>query len=93
MKNTQILVPLSSDLAIVGGFELKPGVVIDIDPAHLAKINGSIILHAAHQVYAKDEEFGYLLRHHDGIQRGSNLFRDAFFGGRAEPARSAPVST
>jgi Protein of unknown function (DUF4238) len=75
LPNTRILFPLSSEVAICGGFELKND-TFEISGEDVAKINGRIILNANRQVYARDADFEYLLPHNQGVKLGSDLPND-----------------
>lgn len=70
LRHTRLLFPLSSDIAISGGFELDDA-AIDADASDVAKINGRIILNVNRQVYARDEDFEYSLRHNEGARRAA----------------------
>ncbi len=73
--NSRMLFALSSNIVLNGGFELEDG-RIDINAEEVAKINGHIILNANRQVYGRDGEFSYDLRHNAGIKKGTNLLED-----------------
>ncbi|TAM65339.1 MAG: DUF4238 domain-containing protein [Microbacteriaceae bacterium] len=75
LPNTRVLFPLSSHVAISGGFELK-NATVEVGAVDVAKINGRIILNANHQVYARDDQFEYLLPHNSHVMRGSDLSND-----------------
>jgi hypothetical protein len=80
---TRLLFPLSSTIAISGGFELDDA-TLDIDAEEVAKINGHIIANCNRQVYARDADFEYLVRHNEGIKRGLDLPDDGVLVGFAE---------
>jgi Protein of unknown function (DUF4238) len=84
IRKTQVLFPISKALAVIGAFELDDGDEIDATDDQIAAINGSIILHASHQVYAKDRNFFYIMTHHKNIMPGNNLLNDECFQGRAD---------
>jgi len=75
LPHTRLLFPLSSEVAISGGFELDDATV-GVDDQEVARINGRIILNANRQIYARDEDFEYSLRHDRGTRRGSDLPHD-----------------
>jgi hypothetical protein len=79
LPNTQLLFPISTELAIIGSFEFDESDEIDADEQLVAQINGSIILHASRQIYARDDTFPYMMKHHTEIARGSQLLRDPCF--------------
>ena len=72
LRHTRLLFPLSSDVAISGGFELDDATV-DVDDLEVSRINGRIILNANRQVYARDEGFEYSLGHNTDTKRGNDL--------------------
>lgn len=72
---SRILFPLSSEVAMCGGVELED-CTFDIGRDDVAKTNGRIILSAKRQIYARDEQFEYLLRYHAGRAPGSDLAHD-----------------
>lgn len=76
LLGTQLLFPISTELAIIGAFELEKDDIIEADEKQIAEINGSIILHARHQIYARDADFSYLFKTHNEIRRGAQLLQD-----------------
>jgi hypothetical protein len=72
---TQLLFPVSREVAILGAFEADP-LEMDANDMLVAQINGSIILHSARQLYARDDQFTYIFRNSDGIRRGHQLVED-----------------
>jgi hypothetical protein len=72
---TQLLFPISNELAVIGGFEIEE-MEADADERLVAQINGSIMLHANRQVYARDNDFTYMLKHSTKITRGTDLLDD-----------------
>jgi hypothetical protein len=74
-RGTHIVFSISNELALIGGFELKDG-EIDADETLVAQINGDIILHSNRQIYARDSDFRYRMRHHDKVMRGADLLHD-----------------
>lgn len=86
LLGTRFLFPLSSEIAISGGFELE-NAMIEIDSEEVAKINGHIILNANRQIYARDTDFEYLLPHNQGMKRGSDLLNDEFAQYKADEAK------
>ena len=85
LKNTRVLFPLSSEIAISGGFELKND-VLDVGAEDVARINGRLILNASRQVYARDDIFEYDLPHNVIVKRGVDLPLDDFAKWRADRA-------
>jgi hypothetical protein len=75
LRGTQLLFPISTELAILGAFELEEG-VIEADEMQVAQINGCIVLHARHQIYARDENFPYIFKSQSGVRRGPCLLQD-----------------
>ena len=83
VKNTRVIFPLSSEIAISGGFELKDDVV-DLGAEDVAKVNGRLILNAGRQVYARDDSFEYALPHNGVVKRGADLPNDEFAKWKAD---------
>lgn len=83
LRRTQLLFPVATDLAILGAFELEKDDIIEATEQQVAKINGSIILHASHQVYARDNNFPYIFRAHTEIRRGAQILDE--FSPSTEP--------
>ncbi|MGH9677775.1 MAG: hypothetical protein ACRD36_11790, partial [Candidatus Acidiferrum sp.] len=79
LLKTQLLFPISNELAIIGAFELDDGDEADADEQLVAQINGSIVLHAMKQVYSRDSNFTYMMKHHTEIMRGVDLLNDQCF--------------
>jgi Protein of unknown function (DUF4238) len=73
--HTQLLFPISNELAAISGFEIEE-MEADADETLVAQINGSIILHAGRQIYARAGDFAYLLKHSKRIMRGTELLDD-----------------
>ena len=93
LRNTRLLLALSSEIAICGGFELA-NETFDVDEEEVAKVNGRLILNANRQVYARDDAFEYALRRNAGRKRGSDLQQDELANEAARLAqshRSAPA--
>jgi hypothetical protein len=68
LGRTQLLFPISNELAAVGAFELQEQ-ELDASELMIAQINGSTILHATRQIYARDSNFRYKMQHHGTCQR------------------------
>ena len=76
LRQTQIVFSISNELALMGAFDADEGET-DADESLIADINGSILVDAERQVYARDKDFTYRLVHHNGrIMRGSELLGD-----------------
>jgi hypothetical protein len=73
--HTQLLFPISNELAAIGGFEIEE-MEAEADENLFAQINGSIILHAGRQIYARAGDFPYMLKHSKRIMRGTELLDD-----------------
>ncbi len=76
LMGTQIVFPISNDLAMIGTFELDDG-EMDADEDFVSKVNGNIILHSNRQVYARSGDFLYQLQHNATVRRGTDLLSDA----------------
>lgn len=73
--HTQLIFPISKELAAIGGFEIEEMEAEAIENL-VAQINGSIILHAGRQIYARAGDFRYMLKHSKRIMRGTELLGD-----------------
>jgi hypothetical protein len=78
MKGTEVLVPLSNRVAIVGAFEIDE-VTQDIRDDYVAAINGATIAHAERHVYARDMNFHYSLASKEVPRKASRLIDDKRF--------------
>jgi hypothetical protein len=56
LRRTQILFPISNDLAVMGAFEAYDD-EIDVSNLFIAQVNATIILHSHRQVYARMDIF------------------------------------
>jgi hypothetical protein len=74
LRRTQILFPISNDLAVIGAFEARED-EMDVGPLFVAQVNGTLILYAR-QIYARDGHFLYKLAHNSCIMRGFELLKD-----------------
>jgi hypothetical protein len=84
-RNTRLLVPLSSSVAINGGFELEDS-TFALSGEDVAKVNGQVILHARRQIYASSDQFKYALTHNAGLRSGSELTSDSVVTEQNAPA-------
>jgi hypothetical protein len=75
LARTQLLFPISNELAAIGAFEIDE-MEKDADELLVAQINGSIIVHAMRQVYARDSDFIYKMQHNSRIMPGEELLND-----------------
>ncbi len=87
LTKTQVLFPLSRELAMIGAFEMRDE-ERDTDALHVAQINGSTFLHCKRQVYGQDGGFPYILTHNPEIRRGDQLLDDPGLFGRNVSASS-----
>lgn len=78
VANTQVLFPLSSDLAIMGSFEGKEDVV-EADIFTVSSINSVTISNARNQVYSKDTSFHYMRPFPMEMGSGATLSQDEEF--------------
>ncbi|MBC3879946.1 DUF4238 domain-containing protein [Undibacterium sp. LX40W] len=74
LKGTEVVFPVSHDLAVVGTFEMQLG-EIDITLDQVALVNGIIVAHAERQVYSRDDKFFYTLADRS-VHRGADLLRN-----------------
>lgn len=80
LTGTEIIFPIGLGTAVVGAYELQDG-EIDLSEDYVADVNGAIIAHAEKQVYARDEDFAYVVEQNERRQRrrGSTIPRDRYF--------------
>lgn len=89
LTGTQIVFPLSRELAIVGAFEFKPKPnFFTIGPERVAEINGATVANAARQVYCTDHETTYVLEHDERPKKCMTLLTDSRF--KADPRPKTP---
>lgn len=74
-RGTQLLFPISNELAAMGAFE-GDDMEVDADEKLIAQVNGSIFLHARRQIYARDDDFVYQFRHNRKVMQGRDLLND-----------------
>jgi hypothetical protein len=74
LLGTQVLFPISNDLAVMGAFEAYDD-EMNIEPLLIAQINATLILYAR-QTYARDGHFLYKMEHNSRIMRGFELLED-----------------
>jgi hypothetical protein len=87
MKGTQVIFPVSHELAMIGAFEMFDE-ERDTDLLHVAQINGSTFLRSRRQIYGRDRDFPYLLKHNLEIRNGGQLLDDPGLFGQASPVSS-----
>jgi hypothetical protein len=75
LRRTQILFPISNELAVVGAFEAYEEEV-DAPDWLIAQINATVALHADRQIYARDSDFMYRMAHNERIMRGDEFLTD-----------------
>jgi hypothetical protein len=75
LPRTQLLFPISNELAAIGAFEIDD-MEMDADDLLISQINGEIILHATRQIYARDSDFLYKMQHNSRIMKGTELLTD-----------------
>lgn len=78
MMKTEVLFPISSELAWIGTFEHDER-VIDVDENSIGMFNSIIIDFADRQIFAKDSEFIYRSSNDDKTRRGCELLNDRRF--------------
>jgi hypothetical protein len=89
LTKTQVLFPLSQELAMIGAFEMRDE-ERDADALVVGNVNGSTFLHCKRQVYGRDCAFPYKLTHNDETRRGDELLSDPGLFGRQAPAPNGP---
>ena len=75
LRRTQIVFPISNELAMIGAFEAEEA-AYDADTELIAEINGAVMTHSLRQVYARDQDFTYILGHNRRIMTGDELLLD-----------------
>jgi hypothetical protein len=85
MTGTNLLFPLSSDLALFGRFEGEES-ERDVDDFVIAGFNTVVITYAERQAYARDDGFLYTRQIHEAPRRGTDLLSDPLFSRPQEPA-------
>jgi hypothetical protein len=75
LRRTQILFPISNELAVMGAFEANEE-ERDAPDWLIAQFNGAIAQHAERQLYARDGNFMYRFAHNDRIMRGHEFLAD-----------------
>jgi len=75
LMKTQVLFPISRELAMIGAFEIDD-MECDADELTIAQINASTILYSTRQIYARSDEFSYRFGHNTEIMRGRDLLGD-----------------
>jgi Protein of unknown function (DUF4238) len=78
LKETEIIFPLSTTLALRGSFEGEENVV-EADATMVATINTLIISNAQNQVYAHDHSFKFMREDPAELGSGSTLVQDKRF--------------
>lgn len=74
LMDTEVLFPLSHELAMVRTFDGPHG-IRDATAEHVALANGVTIRYGQRQIYARDDRFRYAFSEGD-MQRGADLLRD-----------------
>jgi hypothetical protein len=74
-RGTAITFPVANELAIIGTFEGQ-GRVVEADDNTVAMINGNVIAPANRQIYARADDFVYVMPHNARTMRGSDLLND-----------------
>lgn len=83
LKNTEVLFPISPDLAMVGAFGLKHGEA-EVDENVIARFNGTVAMYAERQVYSRDHNFHYLLDESGHPRKASRLASDLIWRRQGE---------
>jgi Protein of unknown function (DUF4238) len=85
LLGTQVIFPISTNLALRGTFEGEENVV-DADIFTVASINSILISNAEKQIYAHDHSFNYLKPFPQEIGNGATLVQDEKFLAGAKEA-------
>ncbi len=75
LPNTQLLFPIANELGLMGTFEY-PSQFLDANDEAIAGFNGNTIIHRNRQVYARDSDFLYQMKHNERAMRGFELLTD-----------------
>lgn len=75
LRRTQIIFPISNELAVIGAFEAREE-ERDAPDWLIAQINGTVAVYADRQIYARHSNFIYKLAHNARIMRGDELLAD-----------------
>jgi hypothetical protein len=75
LRRTQILFPISNELAVMGAFESHDE-ERDAPDWLIAQFNATVALHADRQIYARDSNFMYRMAHNERIMRGDEFLAD-----------------
>lgn len=90
LTNTEVIFPVSNELALAGRFEGRSG-QIDVSDRLLAHINTNIMMYAQRQTYARADDFRYVSASDGEIRTGADLPNDpAFSGSKREVAVDEP---
>jgi hypothetical protein len=81
---TRIFFPLTPKLAVVGAFELENGEA-EFTDSEVSSANGTSILNAQRQVYAKTGDFRYQIDQQQPPRAASLLVTDELFLRPAKP--------
>jgi Protein of unknown function (DUF4238) len=84
LEDTQVIFPLSTDLALMGSFEGEEDVV-EADIFTVGRINSVIISSAEKQVYAHDYSFNYMRPFPQAVGSGATLIQDKAFLDAGKP--------
>jgi hypothetical protein len=88
LPKTSVLFPLSNELALLGAFEGEPRHG-DLAELGVARVNGTVIVHADKQVYAAADDFAWAMQHTARrVMRGSELLADQMAGPPPEIAEA-----
>ncbi len=79
LKGTEILFPISPELAIVGVFELDADGEADFTEDGVAVFNGWIATHSQRQVYARTNDFTYQIDQKRPSKKAAKLLSDLRF--------------
>jgi len=83
MRKTQIVFPISNELAVIGAFELYEE-ERDAPDWLIAQINGTVAALAERQIYAKNANFVYRLSQNGPNRRGDELLSEMRRSGAAD---------
>jgi hypothetical protein len=78
LRGTEILFPISPELAVVGAYELENG-EHDFNEEQVASSNGTILLLSRRQVYARTNEFSYQIDQSKPPRQATRLLSEERF--------------
>lgn len=76
--DTELIFPISNDLAVIGAFEAK-NIAVNAPADFVARVNSVTIGRSNRQIYARDQDFKYLSGPDAAVREGHALVTDPFY--------------